>query len=190
MNIENLVEKFCRFLISHKIKTLVIGLGIIILTTSGVKFLETPSGYRAFVENDFPEYQKILDLEEKYGMIDSLSFLIKPKNGTVFQKDVLQLINDLTDASWQAPYSTRVSSLTNYQHTTVEGDDLNISDFVKDISLLTESDLQELENISLQEKRIVNFLLSENSKVTLVNISLDVPIGVGFDDPIAFADEQ
>ena len=69
MNIENLIERFCRFIISHKIKTLIIGLVLIILTTSGVRFLETPSGYRAFVENDFPQYQKILNFEEKYGMI-------------------------------------------------------------------------------------------------------------------------
>ena len=190
MNIENLIERFCRFIISHKIKTLIIGLVLIILTTSGVRFLETPSGYRAFVENDFPQYQKILNFEEKYGMIDTLSFLIKPEDGTIFQKDVLQLINDLTDVSWQTPYSTRVSSLTNYQHTTVEGDDLNISDFIENVSSLTESDLRELKNIALQEKQIVNFLLSENARVTFVNISLDIPLGTGFDDPIAFADKQ
>ena len=72
-------------------------------------------------------------------MIDSLSFLIKPEDGTIFQKDVLQLINDLTDVSWQTPYSTRVSSLTNYQHTTVEGDDLNISDFIENVGVVYQS---------------------------------------------------
>jgi len=190
MNIENLVDRYCRLIISHKIKTLVITLILILLISSGIRFLETPSGYRGFVENDFPEYQKILNLEEKYGMIDTLSFLIKPKNGTVFQKDVLQLIHELTEISWKTPYSTRVSSLTNYQFTTVEGDDLDISDFVKDVSLLTDSDLQELQTIALQEKSIVNFILSENSKVTFVNINLDIPIGTGFDDPIKFADDQ
>ena len=190
MNIENLVDRYCRLIISHKIKTLVITLILILLISSGTRFLETPSGYRGFVENDFPEYQKILNLEEKYGMIDTLSFLIKPKNGTVFQKDVLQLIHELTEISWKTPYSTRVSSLTNYQFTTVEGDDLDISDFVKDVSLLTDSDLQELQTIALQEKSIVNFILSENSKVTFVNINLDIPIGTGFDDPIKFADDQ
>ena len=142
------------------IPILIIGLVLIILTTSGVRFLETPSGYRAFVENDFPQYQKILNFEEKYGMIDTLSFLIKPEDGTIFQKDVLQLINDLTDVSWQTPYSTRVSSLTNYQHTTVEGDDLNISDFIENVSSLTESDLRELETIALQENQIINSVVT------------------------------
>ena len=60
MNIENLVDRYCRLIISHKIKTLVITLILILLISSGIRFLETPSGYRGFVENDFPEYQKSL----------------------------------------------------------------------------------------------------------------------------------
>ena len=91
MNIENLVEKYCRFIISHKKKTLAIGLVLIAIVTSGASFLETPTGYRAFVENDQPNYADILDLEEKYGMIDTLSFVIQPNEGDIFQKNVLKL---------------------------------------------------------------------------------------------------
>ena len=108
MNIEDLIEKYSRFIISHKKKTLAIGLILIAVITSGAGFLETPTGYRAFVENDQPNYADILDLEEKYGMIDTLSFVIKPNEGDIFQKDVLRLIKELTELSWQTPHSTRV----------------------------------------------------------------------------------
>ena len=116
MNFELIIENYTKGLISNKFKTLFLALVIILFATSGARFLETPSGYRAFVENDQPNYQDILNLEEKYGMIDTLSYVIKPDNGDIFQKDVLKLISELTDISWQTPYSSRVSSLTNHQY--------------------------------------------------------------------------
>ena len=190
MNIENLIEKFCRFIISHKKKTLAIGLVLIAIITSGARFLETPTGYRAFVENDQPNYADILDLEEKYGMIDTLSFVIKPNEGDIFQKDVLRLIKELTELSWQTPHSTRVHSLTNHQYTTVDGDDINISDFIDDIEYLDDSDLKELKKLALKEKTLVNFIVSKSTKVSFINIYLDVPDQEGFEKPINFAENQ
>ena len=190
MNIENLIERFCRFIIFHKKKTLVIGLILIAIITSGASFLETPTGYRAFVENDQPNYADILDLEEKYGMIDTLSFVIKPNEGDIFQKDVLKLIKELTEISWQTPHSTRVNSLTNHQYTTVDGDDINISDFVDSVEFLENSDLKELKELALKEKTLVNFILSKSAKVSFINIYLDVPDQEGFEKPINFAEKQ
>ena len=128
--------------------------------------------------------------EEKYGMIDTLSYVIKPDNGDIFQKDVLKLISELTDVSWQTPYSSRVSSLTNHQYTTVNGDDININDFIEDVDSLNSSQIIKLKEQALKEKTIVNFILSESRKVSFVNINLDVPIGVGFDESINFAEAQ
>ena len=190
MNIENIVEKFTSVIISHKIKTITLAIVLVLLATSGVRFLETPAGYRSFVENDQQNYQDILNIEEKYGTIDTLTFVIKPKSGEIFQKNVLKVIDELTELSWKAPYSSRVSSLTNYQYTTVDGDDINISDFISDIDSLTDNELLDLKNLALKEKNVVNFILSKSSKVSFVNITLDVPIGIDFIEPIAFAEEQ
>ena len=190
MNIENIIEKFISVIISHKIKTLTLSLILILFVTSGVRFLETPAGYRSFVENDQQNYQDILNIEEKYGTIDTLTFVIKPKSGEIFQKDVLNVIDELTELSWKAPYSSRVSSLTNYQYTKVDGDDINISDFISDIDSLTEKELLNLKRLALKEKNIVNFILSKSSKVSFVNITLDVPIGTDFIEAITFAEAQ
>ena len=190
MNVEYKVERFTKAIISNKIKTLFVALIFILLATSGLRFLETPSGYRSFVESDQPNYQDILNIEEKYGNIDVLTFVIKPNEGDIFQKDALEVINQLTELSWKSPYSSRVSSLTNYQYTTVEGDDININDFINDIDALNDNDLQILKKLALQEKNIVNFILSKSAKVSFVNITLDMPNDVDFVEPIAFAEEQ
>ncbi len=190
MNIENIIEKFTSVIISHKIKTLALSLILILFVTSGLRFLETPAGYRSFVENDQQNYKDILNIEEKYGTIDTLTFVIKPKSGEIFQKDVLNVIDQLTELSWKAPYSSRVSSLTNYQYTKVDGDEINISDFISDIDSLTDKELLNLRGLALKEKNIVNFILSKSSKVSFVNITLDVPIGTDFIKAITFAEAQ
>ena len=45
-------------------------------------------------------------------------------------KNALSAAVWLTEAGWQAPYSRRVDSLANFQHTTAEGDDLYVRDLV------------------------------------------------------------
>ena len=116
MNLEDRIEIFGKILVNHRIKVILGSLLIIFTISFGMKFLETPSGYRGFVEEDFKYYKDVLDLEEKYGNIDVLTFVVKPEKGNIFQKDVLSLIHELTEISWQTPYSSRVSSITNHQY--------------------------------------------------------------------------
>ena len=78
MNFEGRIEQFGKILINHRIKVILSTLIVIFAITFGMKFLETPSGYRGFVEEDFKYYQDVLDLEEKYGNIDVLTYVIKP----------------------------------------------------------------------------------------------------------------
>ena len=69
----------------------------------------------------------------------------------------------------------------------MDGDDINIDDFISDIENLTDENLINLRELALAENTIVNFILSKSARVAFVNISLDMPDGMGFDDPINFS---
>ena len=163
MNIDSYIEKYIALLISHRFKSIFLLSILILFISSGMRFLETPSGYRGFVENEFTHYKNITNLEEKYGQIDVLSYAIKADKGDIFQKDVLLLIDELTDNSWQTPYSSRVESITNHQYTKVNGDDIDIGDFITDIDSLNEEDLTKLKSLALKEDNVIHFILSENA---------------------------
>lgn len=190
MNVDSAIVNYTNLIISNRFKTIFFLILIILITSSGLRFLETPSGYRGFVENEFTHYKNITNLEEKYGQIDVLSYAIKSYEGDIFQKDVLLLIEELTSNSWQTPYSSRVESITNHQYTKVNGDDIDIGDFITNIENLNENDLLELKNLALGEDNVVHFILSKNAKASLVNIYLEVPDDVNFTEPMAFAEEQ
>ena len=180
MNLEDRIEIFGKILVNHRIKVILGSLLIIFTISFGMKFLETPSGYRGFVEEDFKYYKDVLDLEEKYGNIDVLTFVVNPEKGNIFQKDVLSLIQEHTEISWQTPYSSRVSSITNHQYTTVDGDDISISDFVHDVDSLSTNEIANLYNAAVLEDAVVNFVMSESGKIGLVNINLEMPEDIAF----------
>ena len=72
MNIDSYIERYTTLLISHRFKSILLLSILILFISSGMRFLETPSGYRGFVENEFTHYKNITNLEEKYGKIDVL----------------------------------------------------------------------------------------------------------------------
>ena len=71
-----------------------------------------------------------------------------PEQGAVFTRETLGVIEKLTEEAWQAPYSSRVDSLTNYSHSEALGDDLIVGPLVEDAASLTDADLGRIEDIA------------------------------------------
>jgi len=81
----------------------------------------------------------------------------------------------LTQQAWQTPYSTRVDSVTNFQHTAAENDDLVVGDLVRGADNLTDDELQSIRSIALAEPLLVHRLISEDAKVSAVAITINLP---------------
>ena len=62
-------------------------------------------------------------LEKTYTQDDNVIFLLIPQDGDVFTRKTLAAVEELTKMAWQLPYSLRVDSLSNFQHTSAEGDE-------------------------------------------------------------------
>ena len=112
-------------------------------------------------------------------------FVIAPKNGEVFSRETLSLVDSLTGKAWQLPYSNRVDSASNFQHTEAEGDGLIVADLVKDAANFTERDLARASTIALAEPQLREFLISEDAKVTAVNANILLP-GISESEELQF----
>jgi predicted RND superfamily exporter protein len=112
---------------------------------------------------------------------DGVAFIIAPKDGVVFKEKTLEAIHWLTNEAWQIPYTSRVDSVTNYQHTTAEGDDLIVEDLVLEPELLPDLDLEKIKNVTLNEPLLLKKLISTDASVTVVNATVQLP-GI---DPVA-----
>jgi len=77
--------------------------------------------------------------------------------------------------SWNTPYSTRVDSLTNFQYTYAEEDDLTVEDLIEDPASLSETELDNIKQIALAQPLIKDRLLSPDANVTGLNLSFELP---------------
>jgi len=145
------------------------------ILASGGKNLSMTTNYRVFFSADNPQRIAFEALENTYSKNDNIMFVLAPKEGEVFTKEVLTAVAELTEKAWQVPYSSRVDSVTNFQYTEAEGDDLMVADLVEDTGALDQNELQRVKRIALAEPLLVRRLISESGHVTAVNVTLQLP---------------
>ena len=91
---------------------------------SGARFLDFSSDYRVFFSDENPQLQAFDALQNTYTKNDNVLITLAPRNGKVFTRENLAAVEELTKQSWQIPYSIRVESVTNFQHSWADGDGL------------------------------------------------------------------
>lgn len=167
--------RYTNWLIQHHKWIILFSLMFVIGFGVGIKNLKSTSDFRIYFSEDNPQLVAFEALEKTYGKQDSLFFLIQPKNKNIFTKENLSLILELTDKAWNLPYAIRVNSLTNYQHTEVDGDDLTTDYLMEDITALTPQRINKAKNIVLNEPSLLNFLTDPKGQITGIQVRLNLP---------------
>ncbi|MTI10369.1 efflux RND transporter permease subunit [Curvivirga aplysinae] len=182
--INSLTLGFAKGVVKWRWLVLLFSVVAVLALASGGRFLAFTSDYRVFFGEDNPQLQAYDGLQDIYTKTDNVLLVIKPNEGTVFTNKWLQVIQQVTEDSWQVPYSIRVDSLSNFQHTIAEEDDLIVADLVEEAGGLTNAQLKEIEAVAQREPVLARRLISEDSKTTGINITLQLPE----DDQIALTE--
>ena len=143
--------------------------------SSGMRFLTFENDLRVFFSEKNPQLQALEALENTYSKIDNVYFTIAPKDKNVFTRENLAAIEELTEACWQIPYSSRVDSIINFQHTYSEDDDLIVEDLVTDARHMSDAEINRVKEIALAEPRMVNLQISPSGHVTGINVNVLLP---------------
>jgi predicted RND superfamily exporter protein len=148
---------------------------MVALFGSGLRFLSFNMDNRIFFSEDNPQLQALETLENTYVKNYNVLFILESKGGDVFERQALTAVEELTEASWQIPYSSRVDSITNYQHTRVDEDDLIVESLVENAGALSDEALHQIKDIALTRPMLVDRLVSPSGHVTGVNINILLP---------------
>jgi uncharacterized protein len=149
----------------------------------GAKFVWFNGDYRIFFQADNPQLVAHEQQQASFTKSDNVSFVLAPAGGDVFTRETLAAIEQLTADAWRIPYSIRVDSITNHQHTRAAGDELATGDLVTDAAHLTDAQLAERRASALAEPLLVGSLISPKGHVTAVNVRLELPDHKGRMDP-------
>ncbi|MBT5551611.1 MAG: MMPL family transporter [Nitrospina sp.] len=148
---------------------------IVLLAASGGRFLSFSTDYRVFFSKDNPQLVAFETLQNTYTKNDNVMFAVEPKDGNVFTRETLAIVEEITQASWKVPYSIRVDSITNFQYTWADRDDLVVQDLVEDAPRFSDTQLQKVRSVALAEPLLMGRLITQKSDITGVNITINRP---------------
>jgi predicted RND superfamily exporter protein len=168
-------ERIYNFALNKPWITLLISILLVFSAAFGAQNLVFKGDYKVFFSEQNPELTAFESIQEIYAKSDNVAFILAPKNGDIFTKDNLTAVYWLTNESWQVPYSTRVDSISNFQHTIAEEDDLIVEDLVLDPDVLLASDMVRLKEIATNDPLLLNKIVSATGHVSIVNITNQLP---------------
>ncbi len=165
-----MTRRFANAIIQYRYIVIIVTLIITGIAGSGVRYIKISTEARDNFGPDNPQLVAFENLEETFSRVENIFFAIAPDDGQVFTPRVLGLIEALTEESWRTSSVNRVDSLTNYQHTEADGDDLLVDNLVVSPETLQPADLKRIREIALHEPLVVNRLLSKDGKVAGINL--------------------
>jgi len=161
---------------------------LVMLFAYGARYATVSSDYRYFFGVDNPQRIAFESLQNIYSKDDSILMTVTPLDGNVFSPNTLSGLQFLTKEAWLLPYVTRVDSITNFQYSHANGDDLIVQDLVTPEDLLSfqnSADFEKIRQIALSEPALSHRLINDQGSVTGINIKMTFPGKSPFEVPDA-----
>ncbi|MGB5727323.1 MAG: MMPL family transporter, partial [Thiogranum sp.] len=153
----------------------VLAFAFVAFAASSLRYYGFSNDYRIFFSEENPQLIAFENLQNTYTKSDNVLFVIAPADAKVFTPQALEAVEWLTEQAWQIPYSIRVDSLSNFQHTYAEEDDLIVEDLVMDARQLSPAELEKIRDVAISEPLLVNRIVSAAGHVTAVNVIIQLP---------------
>ena len=148
---------------------------LMVAVTGGTRLIGVTNDYRSMFAEDNPQLAAYDALEETYSASNAALIAIAPRRGSVFTRETLGAVEELTEAAWRTPWSTRVDSLTNYSHSEAIDDDLVVEPLVDDARSLDEAGLARVEAIALNAIDVAGRLVAHDGRVAGLVINFALP---------------
>jgi len=142
-----------------------IGLGLIILLSllPGLTKVESDFSYRIWFRDSEPLIKRYDNFQAKFGNDDLINIIVHSPDG-IFDKNTISLIQRLTEETWKVTDVISVDSITNYQWTSADDDELIIDDFIP--HNIKEDELLLKRKLALNDKTLPDYLINKEATVT------------------------
>jgi len=169
---KNYTASYANWIYKYRWYVLILSLAAVISVGQAASRLVFDSSYRMWFDKHDPNLKAYDAFENTFGSDDAILIAFKDKNG-IFTNKALESIKRITDELWKTTRVVKVDSLTNFQWTHGEDDDLLVEDLVPDLPL-SEKVLAYKKAIALKEKRINGLLLSKDATTSQIVAKLQV----------------
>lgn len=147
----------------------------VVLLSTGLSRLQFSNTYRLFFSEVNPELQVFDEFLDTFSTTDTVLFVIHNPNGPALNIDTAATIEQMTEKAWKLPYSSRVDSITNFQNTYGEDDDLVVENLIENAANLSDEQLAEKQAIALKEPLLLGNLMAEDAKTVGLSVTVNLP---------------
>ena len=172
------LERYTTDILRYRWLVVALATLVMLALTAGARFITVTNDYRIMFGEDNPQLLAFNALENTYSVSKAVLIAVTPQDGSVFTREVLGAVEELAEAAWRAPYSSRVNSLTNYTHSEALDDDLIVAPLVDDASSLSDADVVRIERIALNAIEIAGRLVAHDGRTAGVAINFILPENV------------
>ncbi len=168
-------KRYAEWVVAYRWPVIAVTLVLVAIAASGSLFLTFTSDYLEYFSEDNPQFVAFEELGNTYGQSENVLFLIVPDDGDATSEQALSAAVWLTERAWQTPYSRRVDSIANFQHTTADGDDLLVRDLVDPAELGDAEARARIRETALADPRLGGGLISRDGGVIVVGVTVELP---------------
>ena len=169
------LDRYTAFVLRYRWLVIASTVAVMLVLMAGLQFITASNDWRDNLDKNNPQLVAFDNLEDTYSATNAAVIAVAPKGGAVFTREALGAVEELTEAAWRVPWSTRVDSLTNYYHSEAVEDDLNVERLVDDAGSLSDDDLARIKEIALGEISIAGRLVSHDGRVAGLVMSFALP---------------
>jgi len=169
------LDRYADVILRRRWPVAVLATVLMLAAAGGARFIGITNDYRSLFDEDNPQLAALDALEETYASSNTALVAIAPREGSVFTRETLAAVEELTEAAWRTPWSTRVDSLTNFSHSEASEDDLVVEPLVEDAPSLSDEDLARVEGIALGSIELAGRLVSHDGRVAGLAINFALP---------------
>ena len=170
-----MIERFTWWIVKHPWTVVLSTLLFVIASGYGASFIKLNADYRAFFSSDNPHLQAFETLQDEYNKVDNILIALVPDDGDVFNNRFLTLVESMTEDSWQVPYSRRVDSITNFQHTQSIDDELNVANLFEDASEISAEQISAGKAVAMKDPVLAGNLIAYDGHASGINITINLP---------------
>ena len=170
------MNAYTSFLIKYRYLVLFLSVAAVLVMSAGMGKIQFTNDIKAFFSHQNPKLVAWETLEDEYGKQEDVLFYFKSAEGqTVFDPAFLEVLYNLSEEAWEWNYVKRVSSITNYQHTYAEDDDMITEFLVEDPTKLDSARIQKIRDVTLNEPSLKNLLVSQDGRSTILSVLCEFP---------------
>ncbi|MXZ47925.1 MAG: MMPL family transporter [Rhodothermaceae bacterium] len=172
MNLESCIS----MIVTRRWLTIVLSLLVMLILAAGAtRLIVVDVDFRNHFSKSDPHLLALEQLEETYALSDVVLVAVAPHNGTIFTRETLVAIEEMTKQLWRTPYATRVDSISNYTHSEGFEDELVVEQLIDEASSLSDTDIQRIMDIALGTEEVAGRFVSRDGRVAGLVVSIILP---------------